>query len=170
VSSRPEGDSSPGGEERIEAAADELESANRELLAFLASLEGEQWAAVTTDERWPVRGAAYHVADGYRIHIRWLEFLRVGKAVPGLPADLDAENARAVADAADLSPEVIAAAADTAGRLLVAYVRGLRGEELSRSAPHGQLGGRRVAVSDMLDISPWHVRTHLAGMRRAVGR
>jgi uncharacterized damage-inducible protein DinB len=157
-------------DERIEAAAADLEAANSELLTFLASLEGDQWAAVTQEEGWPVRAAAYHVADGYRIHIRWLEFLRQEEAVPGTPEGMDAENAQAVSDAAGLPFTVIAAAAETGGRLLVAYVRGLQGDELSRSAVHGQLGGRRIAVDDMLDISPWHVRTHLESMRRAVGR
>jgi uncharacterized damage-inducible protein DinB len=153
--------------ETIERAAGHLEAANREVMAFLASLGPDRWEATGTEEGWPVRGVAYHVADGYRIHLRWLDLLRRQEAVPGTPLGLDRENAQAVADAASLSPPVILAALQTAGRLLVAYLRGLDPVELDRSARHGQLGGRQVSVRDMLGIAPWHVRSHLLSMRQA---
>jgi uncharacterized damage-inducible protein DinB len=160
--------SSPAFEKRIDRAARRLEAANHDLLELLASLSDEQWRATRTVEGWPVIALAYHVADGYRIHLRWLDFLRARQPVPGTPADLDEENARTVADARGLSPGVVRSAAETAGRLLVAYVRDLDPDELHLSAPHGPLGGDEISVESMLDITAWHVLEHLASMRAAV--
>jgi uncharacterized damage-inducible protein DinB len=160
--------SSPASEDRIERVAARLEAANRDLLEFLASLGDAQWRVTGTVEGWPVIALAYHVADGYRIHLRWLDFLRTGQSVPGTPAALDEENARTAADARELSPGVVRSAAETAGRLLVAYVRDLDPDELRLSRPHGPLGGDEVSVESMLDIAAWHVREHLASMRVAV--
>lgn len=113
---------------------------------------------------------AYHVADGYRIHMRWLDLLREGRPVPGTPDDLDAENARAVADAKELPKEAVLPAVETAGRLIVAYVRDLDEDEVTRSARHGPLGGQPVSVDFVLDIAVWHVLEHLRSMRLAVER
>ena len=147
-----------------------LEDANRDLLAFLASVEEEQWRMTGTAEGWPVAALAYHIADGYRIHLRWLDHMRKGEPVPGTPADLDAENARTVADAEEMSAEVVMSALETGGRLLAAYVRGLEPDELTVSVPHGPLGGDDTSVDFMLDIASWHVREHLRSLRRAVVR
>lgn len=157
------------GADRVARAADDLEEANRELLQFLDGLARERWEAGATPEGWSVLAAAYHVADGYRIHLRWLDLLREGEPVPGTPRDLDAENAQTVADAGELTPEDVVAAARTAGRLLVAYVRGVGAAELSASAVHGPLGRADVSVEDVLEIAAWHVRHHLRGMRATIG-
>jgi uncharacterized damage-inducible protein DinB len=155
---------------RIASAAEELEAANHDVVAFLRELTEDQWHSVDTSEGWPVLAVAYHVADGYRIHMRWLDLLRGGYPVPGTPADLDAENARAVADARELPEEAVLPAVETAGRLIVAYVRDLDSDALTRSARHGPLGGRQVSVDFVLDIAVWHVREHLQSMRLAVER
>ena len=156
--------------DRIVSAADELEAANRDIVGFLGALTDTEWQAIGTSEGWPLLAVAYHVADGYRIHMQWLDLLRAGRPVPGTPDDLDAENARAAADAKELPKEVVLRAVETAGRLIVAYVRDLGSEELTRSARHGPLGGRDVSVDLVLDIAPWHVREHLRNMGAAVGR
>jgi hypothetical protein len=156
--------------DRIVFVADELEAANREIVSFLGLLTDEQWQATGTPEGWQVTAVAYHVADGYRIHMRWLDLLRRGRAVPGTPDDLDVENASAAADAMDLPKTVVLSAVETAGRLIVAYIRDLDADELSRSAPHGPLGGRDASVDFVLDITAWHVREHLRSMRAAVER
>lgn len=154
---------------RIVAAADELEAANRDIVGYLGSLTEAQWRAIGGPDGWPVLALAYHVADGYRIHMRWLDLLRAGRPVPGTADDLDAENARTVADAKQLPKEAVLLAVETAGRLMVAYVRDLDGEELTRSAPHGPLADRTVSVDFVLDIAAKHVREHLGDMRAAMG-
>jgi uncharacterized damage-inducible protein DinB len=154
--------------DRIASVAQDLDAANRDVVGFLTSLTEDQWHAVDTPEGWPLLAVAYHVADGYRIHMGWMDLLRGGRPVPGTPGDLDAENARAVADANALPKEAVLPAVETAGRLIVAYVRDLGGEELTRSARHGPLGGQQVSVDYLLDIAVWHVREHLRSMRRAV--
>jgi hypothetical protein len=161
---------SPSGEPsgRIASAADDLEEANRELLAFLGSLTDEQWRAAHTRDGWTLAAAAYHVADGYRIHMGWLDLVRRNQPVPGVPEDLDALNARTVADASELTPRDVLIATQTAGRLLVAYVRDLEPSELAASASHGPLARPEVSVDFLLDITAWHVRDHLRGMREAV--
>jgi len=161
---------SPEAGDRIASAAEELQAANRDVVGFLGALTEDQWHVVDTSEGWPVRAVAYHVADGYRIHMRWLDLLRAGRPVPGAPDDLDAENARAVADATELSTKTVLSAVETAGRLIVAYVRDLDGDALTLSAMHGPLGGRPVSVEFLLDVAVWHVREHLRSMRLAVER
>jgi uncharacterized damage-inducible protein DinB len=156
--------------DRIASAAQDLDAANRDVVGFLGALTEDQWRAVDTSEGWPVLAVAYHVADGYRIHMGWMDLLRGGRPVPGTPGDLDAENARAVADAKALPKEAVLPAVETAGRLIVAYVRDLDGGELTRSARHGPLGGRQVRVDNVLDIAVRHVREHLRSMRLAVER
>jgi hypothetical protein len=160
----------PEAADRVASVAEELEAASRDLVRFLGALTEDQWQAVDTSEGWPVLAVAYHVADGYRIHMGWLDLLRRERPVPGTPADLDVENARAVADAKDLPKETVLPAVETGGRLIVAYVRDLGGEELTRSARHGPLGGQQVSVDFLLDIAVWHVREHLRSMRRATER
>jgi hypothetical protein len=149
-------------------AANDLEAANGAFLAFLDSLGEREWRAIDTSEGWPVAAVAYHVADGYRIHLRWLDLLRRGEPVPGTPGDLDAENARTAQDAMGLSPGVIRSAAETAGRMLVAAVRGLGPGEVEASAALGPLGGRKMTVGSLLEITAWHVRSHMRSMRLAV--
>jgi hypothetical protein len=156
--------------ERIASVAEDLDAANRDVVGFLGALTEDQWHAVDTSEGWPVLAVAYHVADGYRIHMGWMDLLRGGRPVPGTPGDLDAENARAVEDAKELPKEAVLPAVETAGRLIVAYVGDLGGEELTRSARHGPLGGRQVSVDFVLDIAIWHVREHFRSMRLAVER
>jgi DinB family protein len=155
---------------RIEVAITDLEEGNRDLLDFLASLTDQQWRAVSEEERWPVRAVAYHIADGFRIHMLWIEHLRLRQPVPGTPEQSDEENARTAGESAAMSPLTIRAAARTAGRLIVAYLGELRSEELGRSASHGPLGGREVGVQEMLEIAPCHVREHLKSMNAAVSR
>jgi hypothetical protein len=155
--------------QRIADAVSHLERAGEELMSLLASMDREQWAAIGTAEGWPVKALAYHVADGHRIHLRWLDHMRKREPVPGTPAELDAENARTVADAGELSPDVVMSAVRTGGRLLAAYVRGLHPDELRFAVPHGPLGGEDTSIDFMLDIATWHVREHLASLRAAVG-
>jgi hypothetical protein len=157
-------------EERIERSIADLEAANRDLSEFLGSVTEEQWRAAGSNEGWPVSALAYHIAEGYRIHMLWLEHLRLGQEVPGTSEELDDANARTAEDAVGLSPETVQRAVETGGRLLVAYLRGLGSEEIDRSAPHGPLGGDEMSVADMLEIAPWHVREHLDSMRSAVSR
>lgn len=155
-------------DERIERSVFALEAANRDLRRFLSSLTEEQWGATDSKEGWPVSAVAYHIADGYRIHILWLEHLRLGDRVPGTSEELDEANARTARDAVAFNPETVRRAVEAGGRLLVAYLCGLGSEEIDRSAPHGPLGGGEVSVADMLEISPWHVREHLDSLRSAV--
>lgn len=108
---------------------------------------------------------AYHIADGYRLHVLWIEHLRLGQEVPGSPAELDEGNARMAEDAAEFSLETVRRAVESGGRLLIAYLSGLRPEESDRAAPHGPLGGKEISVADMLEIATWHVREHLASLR-----
>jgi uncharacterized damage-inducible protein DinB len=154
-------------QQRIQQAARDLEAANRELAAFLSGLTPKQWRTARTPEGWPLLGAAYHVADGYRIHMRWLDRLRRAERIPGGPADLDEENARAIADAEELDSDVVMSAIQTAGRLLVACLREIDADELKSSARHGPLE-QDVSVDRLLDIAGWHVREHLRTMRAAV--
>lgn len=157
-------------DERIERSIAELEAANRDLLEFLGSVDQEQWRATGSKEGWPVSGVAYHIAEGYRVHMLWLEHLRLGQEVPGTPEELDDTNARTAQDALALSPETVRGAVETGGRLLVAYLRGLGPQEIDRSGRHGPLGGDEMSVADMLEIAPWHVQEHLGSMRSAVSR
>ncbi|HEV8420059.1 MAG TPA: DinB family protein [Actinomycetota bacterium] len=150
---------------RLERSIEELEAANGELLAFLDTLTDEQWRTGRSKEGWPVCALGYHIADGYRLHLLWIEYLRRGQEVPGSPEELDQANARTAEDAAGFSLRTARRAVETGGRLLVAYLRGLRSEEIDRSAPHGPLGGKEVSVADMLEITPWHVREHLSSLR-----
>jgi uncharacterized damage-inducible protein DinB len=152
---------------RIEEAAQDLEAANRDLAEFLSGVSLQQWRTARTPEGWPLIGAAYHVADGYRIHMRWLDRLRKAEPIPGGPADLDEENARTIADAEELTVEVVMSAVQTGGRLLVAYLKDLDADELKSSARHGPLE-EDVSVDDMLDITVWHVQEHLSTMRAVV--
>lgn len=156
-------------DERVERSIEELESANR-LLEFLGTLTEEQWLSASSKGGWPVPALAYHIADGYRLHLLWLEHLRFRHDVPGSPQDLDEGNARTAHDAYAFGPETTRRALDSGGRVLVAYLRGLGSEELDRSARHGPLGGHEVSVADMLEIAPRHVREHLASLQVAVAR
>lgn len=159
-----------GMDARVERSVTELEAANRDLHDFLGSLTEEQWRAEASNEGWPVCAVAYHIAEGYRIHMLWLEHLRLGQEVPGSPEELDDANARTAQDALALSPDTVRRAVETGGRLLVAYLHGLGSHEIDRLAPHGALGGDPVSVAEMLEIAPWHVREHLGSMRSAVSR
>ncbi len=157
-------------DERIERSVAELEAANHDLLEFFDSLTGEQWRAAGSNEGWLVSAVAYHIADGFRIHMLWLEHLRLKEAVPGTPEELNESNARTAHDAVAFSPETVRRAVENGGQLLRAYLRGIGSEEIGRSAPHGPLGGDDMTVQDMLEIAPWHVREHLDSMRSAVSQ
>ena len=151
---------------RLQHAADDLDSATRELLDLISLVPEAAWNAGQTAEGWPVAAVARHIAKGYLIHMGWLDHLRRGERVPGSPPDLDRQNerdARSMRERAEVISEI-----ERNSTRLAGYFRDLQPREISQAGPHGPLGGDAISVEEMLGICAWHVRSHMESVRAAM--
>ena len=147
-------------------AADDLESAARDLDAFIAGCSDEAWARTVTSDGRTVASLAFHAAAGSDVALGWICQLLSGRPVHETGDMHDAfNNAEAERSATRTQAEVRAQLERTTERV-AHFLRSLTDEELARSARHG-IAERDISVERFIANFGRHVRGHLEAMRAA---
>src|SRR5262249_31189539 len=127
---------------RVSALVACFEQANDALIAAVESCSDAEWRATCPAEGWTVGVAAHHVALSYP-PISGL-VLSIANGTPPFPLTqemLDANNAKHAADAANCTPAETLDLLRRNGQAAVDALRGLRDEQLDRTAPLVLFGG-----------------------------
>jgi hypothetical protein len=140
----------------MDTQGDELacrfEAAHRAVLAVVEGLDEAQLNAHCAAEQCTAAALACHVAEAHALIAEWVRAAAAGEALPEITmADIDRSNAeRAVANAGCSQAEALARLR-TNGAAAAAVVRGLRDEDLERTAPFALFGGTAVSVRTLIE-------------------
>ena len=156
--------------QRAAALADTFESIHRQVMRAAADASPEQWATLTTAERWPVGFGFYHVAEGYALLYGWIEAGATGGGPVVLdPAANDLSNARCLDEHRGCTRgEVLALLDERARRLAEAGAwpeRRAAGERVAQGTGRHDAAVEQVASGPLLG----HVRGHLASITAVTG-
>jgi uncharacterized damage-inducible protein DinB len=154
--------------ERATAFADDLAAANAEAISFVQACSDEAWAVVVPGEEWTVGVVLHHIAEGHALGLSWIGSMSKGEPVTETQASIDAKNMEHAARAVGVSQADTLALLRENGDRLEALLRGLRDDELDRTASFGPAGGREFPVEAMASVSAGHLRGHLEHAREAV--
>jgi hypothetical protein len=160
--------------QRANVLADELESANRDLVAYCESLSDDDWQTVVPNEERTVGVLFQHIAVAYTAETALLRAIIAGQPLPAIYTDralLDDVNAR---DAVDLLPGTKAEtlqSLDRHARRASRFIRSLSDDDLAASATVGIFGERVWTVEALIEqIVLGHPQIHLASIRAALDR
>ena len=145
-------------------AADDLESAARDLDAFIAGCSDDVWRRTVGSDGRTVGALAFHAAAGSDVALGWICQILSGRPVHENGDMHDAvNNAEAERSASRTQSEVRAQLQRSTGRVAY-FLRTLTDEELERSALHG-IAERDVSVGRFIANFGRHMRGHLDSMR-----
>jgi hypothetical protein len=148
--------------------AAELETANDEAIAFVASCGDGQWTTMVAGEDWTVGVVLHHIALGHQQMIDWLGHLRRGEAIVKTAAEIDDDNARHAVEFADVSRRQTIEALRSHGAALAQLLGGLQPDELTRAASFGPGNGMAVTAEQLAPVAARHCLSHLAAARGAL--
>jgi uncharacterized damage-inducible protein DinB len=158
--------------QRANVLADELDSVNRDVVAFCESLSDDDWQTVVPNEQRTVGVLFQHIAVAYTAESALIRAIITGQPLPEIYNDqalLDEVNAR---DAVDLLPGTrtdTLRSLDRHARRASRFIRSLSDEDLAASATVGIFGGSVWTVEALIErIVLGHPQIHLASIRAAL--
>lgn len=147
-------------------AADDLESAAKDLDAFIERCPDDAWTRKVSSDGRTIASLAFHAAAGSDVALGWICQMLSGRPVHETGDMHDAfNNAEAERSVARTRAEVRAQLARSTGRV-AQFLRSLTDEELERRAVHG-IAGREMSVGQFIGNFGRHVRGHLEAMKEA---
>jgi hypothetical protein len=137
---------------QAEELARRFEAAHRAVVETVESLDEAQFGTRCEAEQCTVAALACHVAEAHAAIAEWVRAAAAGEALPEITmADIDRINAeRATANAGCSKAEALQRLR-THGTAAVALVRGVRDEDLERTAPFALFGGTEVSVRTLIE-------------------
>ena len=119
--------------ERAEALAVKFEAVNGDVIATVEAASDQHWAAVTTEEGWPVGVVAHHIGEGYPLITALIQALGSGADVPSWTIDkIDQSNKEHAAQFASVTKEETLMALRSGGSAAASAVRSLSDNQLVR--------------------------------------
>jgi hypothetical protein len=157
--------------ERVHSLVQRFESANTALIASVEACSDADWQRVTSEEGWPVGVAAHHVARSYPAIGGFVVSIANGTPpIPLTPEMLDANNAQHAVEAATCTREETLDLLRQNGQAASDALRGLRDDQLRRTAPLVLMGGAEVSAEQMIELAMiGHPVEHLASIENAIG-
>lgn len=119
-------------------------------------------------EGWTVGVVLHHIAEGHAQGVRWLGEMASGRGVTDSAEAIDQENAAHAVRAAATGRDETVTLLGVNGARLEEVLRGLRDDELDRSASFGPAGGRAFRTEDLAVVAARHTREHLSHAQGAV--
>jgi DinB superfamily len=174
--------------DRKQALIESVETARREVLDGAAGFTAEQWSRASANEGWSAKDTLAHLASIEARLRAMLQLVLDGGTWPVDAPDLDAYNARCVAerrawpvDAPDLDaykarcvaerrawpPEQVIAELRASGAETRRFLEALQSDDLDRRWTHPARG--EVTLGALVEIIPRHLREH-GEQLRAAGR
>lgn len=148
-------------------AADDLESAAKDLDSFIAGCSIDAWRRTVGGDGRTVGALAFHAAAGSDVALGWICQILSGRPVHENGDMHDAfNNAEAERSASRTQAEVREQLQRSTGRVAY-FLRSLTDDELERTARHG-IAERDVSVGRFIANFGRHMRGHLESMRGAV--
>ena len=155
--------------DRAAQLADELQQVTDDVIAFVEAAPEEAWQRACAAEQCSVAALACHIAGGYGLLVdNLVKPIAEGREGPRFSSeDLAGWNAAAAAENTTQSKAVALERLRTQAPPAIAYVRGLRDEELQGSGPLPFGGDPMTADAVIEHILIGHPRGHLASMQAA---
>ena len=155
--------------ERAEALAGKFEAVNGDVIATVEAASDEQWAAVTSEEGWPVGVVAHHVGGGYPLLAGLIQGLASGADLPALTQDmLDQSNAQHATEHANCTKEETLEMLRTGGVAVSGAVRGLTDDQLDISK-EVLAGAPAMSIEQVIEgILIGTAVEHLASIKKAI--
>lgn len=157
--------------QRAQALVQRFNAANGELISYIEGCTEDDLDRVTTDEGWPVRVTAHHLAVSHEPLAGLAQLLATGQPLPPLTLEIFRHgNAQHAAEYATVSKQTILNRLHSGGAQASAIVSGLSDEALERSGHFTLLNGEISAQDVIENILIGHIRSHLESIKAAVGK
>ena len=157
--------------QRAQALVQRFNAANGELISYIEGCTEDDLDRVTTDEGWPVRVTAHHLAVSHEPVAGLAQLIASGQPLPPLTQEVFHHgNAQHAAEYATVSKQTILDRLQSGGAQASAVVSGLSDEALDRAGHFTLLNGEISAQGVIENILIGHVHSHLASIKTAVGR
>ena len=144
--------------DRKQALIESVESARREVLDGAAGFTAEQWSRASANEGWSTKDTLAHLSSIEARLRAMLQLVLDGGTWPADAPDLDAYNARCVAERRAWSPEQVMAELRTSGAETRRFLEALQPDDLDRRWTHPARG--EVTLGALVEIIPRHLREH----------
>jgi uncharacterized protein (TIGR03083 family) len=156
---------------KSEALARQFEAKAQATVDLLETLSDADWKATTEAERWTVGVTAHHLATVFEPIAGMITGVASGQAQGGLTmALIDEMNARHAQEHADCTRAETIALFRRSATTAAAVVRGLKDDQLARSAAvfadAPPMTAEQIITGGLLT----HVDEHAGSIRRTVGR
>lgn len=155
--------------ERAVRLAEELEGANREVIAFAERCSVEDWHRITSEEQWQVGVVCRHIARSLEVYPAIIGRLVSGESPPGQYNwdDIHRSNAEQAKEWADGGKDEAIRLLQTHGRDLANTLRPLTDAQLDR-ASISPLTGKELTTEQFAAGMIQHIRAHLDSARTTV--
>ncbi|MFZ5877959.1 MAG: DinB family protein [Chloroflexota bacterium] len=148
--------------------AEKLKSEGERMTVFFSALSGEQWGAevYTEGAAWTIRNVLAHYVTSERGLVKLFEQIRQGGG--GSPDDfsIDRYNASQQEKTKEHSPAELLEQYKSVRAESVAWVQGLKDEELEITGRHPFLG--QTSLREMIKMLYLHNQLHLRDVKRAL--
>jgi len=150
------------------ALADRLGQAGQELIATIEGSSDEKWRSVCPGEGWTVGVTAHHITTAFAHQPGWLAAFLANEPLVRPEGGPHATNAQHAIDFANCTREETVAIARRDLPVMVATVRALKDEDLSRSADFLR-GSEPWTIEQFIErVFIGHIKTHLASIESSV--
>jgi hypothetical protein len=155
---------------QAEELASRFEAAHRAVVEAVERLDEGTLGTACLAEQCTAVALACHVAEAHAVIAEWVRALAAGEVLPEITmADVDRINAERAAANAECSKAEALARLRTNGAAAATMVRGLRDEDLERTAPFALFGGTDVSVRTLIErVLIGDPEQHLPSLQAAV--
>jgi len=144
--------------DRKQALIESVETARREVLDGAAGFTAEQWSRASANEGWSMKDTLAHLSSIEARLRAMLQLVLDGGSWPVDAPDLDAYNARCVAERRAWPPEQVIAELRASGAETRRFLEALQPDDLDRRWTHPTRG--EVTLGALVEIIPRHLHEH----------
>ena len=156
--------------ERTTGLITRFEDANAVLIAAVEACSDADWKRTTAEEGWPVCVAAHHVAVSYPPISGLVLSIANGTPPATLTQEmLNAANAQHATEFANVGRAETLDLLRRNGQAAADALRGLKDEQLDRTAPLVLFGGAEASAEQLFQALIGHPVEHLASLENANG-
>ena len=152
----------------IDGLSDKLKSEGEKFYGMFAALTDEQWQAeiYTEGETWTIRNVLSHFVTSERGLVKLFEEIRMGGAGAADDFSIDRYNAAQQRRTQDLSPQDLLEQYKAVRAESVAWVSGLKEEDLEIKGRHPFLNV--TTIREMIKMLYIHNQTHYRDMKKVL--
>ena len=143
---------------------------NNEVIAFVEKCSDENWAKVSSGEKWPVGVVARHISAGHYSAFGLAKMIVDGKQLPELTQEtIDQGNAQHAKKHANCTKDEVLDILREKGSSIAESVAGLEDTDLDRTSNLSMAGGTISAQQFIENIIIHSGTEHLTNMKSVTG-